>query len=84
MTKPSRYLLIAMSTAFAVCVLGLLAGMLYYLSAVYFGHRTLESVMSYSITYNKALGGVGILGMLFFFAFLLSLMSKNNPDKPTQ
>jgi len=82
MTKPSRYLLIAMSTAFALCVLGLLAGMLYYLAAVYIGHRTLESAMSSSITYNKALGALGILGMLFFFAFLLSLMSKNNSPKP--
>jgi hypothetical protein len=81
MTKPSRYLLIAMSTSFALCVLGLLAGMLYYLSAVYFAHRPLESVMSSSILYNKALGALGILGMLFFFAFLLSLMSKPNSQK---
>lgn len=82
MTKPSRCLLIAMSAAFGLCVLGLLAGMVYYLSAVYFGHRTFESVMSNIIPFNKALGGIGILGMILFFAFLFSLMSDNRSEKP--
>ncbi len=82
MTKSSRYLLIAMSLTFALCVLGLLAGMLYYLSAVYLFHRTLESVMSNSIPFNKTLGALGILGMLLFFAFLLSLLSTKPPSNP--
>lgn len=82
MSKSSRYLLIAMSVAFSLCVAGLLAGMLYYLSAVYLFHRSLESVMSNSIPFNKTLGALGILGMLLFFAFLLSLLSTKSPNKP--
>jgi hypothetical protein len=82
MTRPSRYLLIAMSTAFGLSAIGLVAGMVYYLGAVYFGHRTLESVMGNSIPYNKALGAIGILGMVFFLAFLFSLMFKNQSEKP--
>jgi hypothetical protein len=80
MNRRSRFLLIAMSTAFAICVLGLVVGLVDYLSQVYI-HRTLENVMSNSITYNKALGGIGILGIILFFAFLLSLMSKNHSEK---
>jgi hypothetical protein len=81
MTRTSRTLMIAMSVAFGICILGLIAGMVYYLGAVYLGHRTLESVMSNSIGYNKALGALGILGFILFFAFLLSLMSKENSGK---
>jgi hypothetical protein len=80
MNRRSRFLLIAMSTAFAICVLGLVVGLVDYLSQVYI-HRTLENVMSNSITYNTALGGIGILGIILFFAFLLSLMSKNHSEK---
>jgi len=73
-----------MSTAFTVCILGLVLGMLYYVGAVYFADRTLESVMRSSSLFNKILGSIGIVGMVLFFAFLLSLLSKNhsgNPDK---
>ena len=76
MTRLSRNLLIAMSIAFAICILGLVLGMAFYLTAVYAGHHSLESVMSNSIAFNKALGAIGILGMLLFFAFLFSLISK--------
>ena len=82
LTRTSRTLMIAMSIAFGVCILGLIAGMIYYLCAVYLGHRTLESVMSNSIGYNKTIGAIGILGFVLFFMFLLSLMSKNNSGKP--
>ena len=75
MNPRSRFLLIAMSTVFAICICGVLADMLYYLGAVYFAHRTLESVMGGSIRFNEILGALGILGMLFFFAFLFSLMA---------
>jgi hypothetical protein len=78
MTKPSRFLLYAMSTAFATCILGLVLGMLYDLYVVFVHHRPLESVLSNSIPFYKTLGGLGILGMLFFFAFLFSLLTKNN------
>ena len=81
MNKPSRYLLIAMSKAFGLCILGLLAGMVYYLSAIYLAHRTLENVMGNLISFNKTLGVIGILGFILFFAFLFSLLSKNNNDK---
>ena len=81
MTKPSRCLLLAMSVAFAICILGLLTGMVYYLCAVYLWHRTLENVMSRSIAYNKTLGAIGIVGFVLFFAFLLSLMSRDNSRK---
>ena len=81
MTKLSRHLLIAMSAAFGICILGLLAGMVYYLSAVYVGHRTMETVMGSIIPFHKSLGALGIIGMLLFFAFLFSLISKNNQEK---
>jgi hypothetical protein len=82
MTAPSRYLLYAMSSAFSICILGLIGGMLYDLCVVFLGHRTLESVLGNSIPFYKTLGGIGIAGMLLFFAFLISLVSRNNPGKP--
>ena len=82
MNRRSRFLLIAMSTAFTVCILGLVLGMLYYVGAVYFADRTLESVMRSSSLFNKILGSIGILGMVLFFAFLFSLLSKNHSEKP--
>ena len=82
MTRRSRYLLIAMSIAFGICIVGLVVGMAYYLSAVYIWHRTLENVMGHSIPFNKTLGSVGILGFILFFAFLISLMSERNPRNP--
>ncbi len=82
MKRTSRMLLIAMSIAFTTCILGLFAGMVYYLCAVYVWHRPLESVLGNSIPYNKTLGATGILGLILFFAFLLSLLPKNNSGKP--
>ncbi len=82
MKRSSRIFLIAMSIAFGTCILGLIAGMVYYLCAVYLWSRTLESVLSSSIFYNKTLGAIGILGFILFFAFLVSLMSNSNSGKP--
>jgi len=76
MTKASRLLLVAMSSAFGICILGLIGGMLYDLGVVFLRHRTLESVLGNSIPFYKTLGGLGIAGMLLFFAFLVSLISK--------
>jgi hypothetical protein len=70
-----------MSTAFAICILGLIGGMLYDLYVVFLRHRTLESVLGNSIPFYKTLGGIGIAGMLLFFTFLISLISKNNQGK---
>ena len=71
-----------MSTAFSICILGLIGGMLYDLCVVLLRHRTLESVLGNSIPFYKTLGGIGIAGMLLFFTFLISLISKNNQGKP--
>ena len=81
MSKRSRILLIAMSTAFGVAILGLVAGMFYDLYLVSVRHVQLENVLGNSITYNKSLGGFGILGMLLFFAFLFSAIADKRQDK---
>ena len=81
MTRHSRFLLYAMSTAFSICILGLIGGMLYDLCVVFLRHRTLESVLGNSIPFYKTLGGLGILGMLCFFAFLVSLVARRDKEK---
>ena len=68
-----------MSVAFGICIVGLVVGMAYYLSAVYIWHRTLENVMGNSLPFNKTLGSIGILGFILFFAFLISLINSRNP-----
>ena len=82
MSKPPKFLFFTMSAAFAVCILGLIGGMLYDLYVVFLRHPTLENVLGNSIPYYKTLGGVGIVGMLLFFALLISLIVKNSQDKP--
>ncbi len=64
-SKPPKFLFFTMSAAFAVCILGLIGGMLYDLYAVFLRHRTLENVLGDSIPYYKTLR-VGIVGMLLF------------------
>ena len=81
MTSPSRILLISMSISFALCILGLIAGMLYSLYESFFRHKPLESILSRSIPYYKALGLLGILGMLLFFVFLIFQMSGKSDKK---
>ena len=82
MTKPSHFFLYAMSTAFSICILGLIGGMLYDLCVVLLRHRTLESVLGNSIPFYKTLGGIGIAGMIFFFLFLVSLVAGPRGGKP--
>jgi hypothetical protein len=81
MTKFSRFLLCAMSAAFGICCVGLIGGMLYDLYVVFLRHRTLESVLGNSIPYYKTIGGLGILGMLFFFALLFSVVARRDKGK---
>src|SRR5258706_543697 len=69
MSRRSRLLLIAMSTASGIAALGLIIGMFYNLYLVSIRHVQLENALGTSIVYNKILGGFGILGMLFFFGF---------------
>jgi hypothetical protein len=81
MSKRSRFLLIAMSSALGIAALGLVIGMCFDLYLVSIRHAQLESVLGRSITYNKILGGFGILGMMFFFAFLFSAIADKKQDK---
>jgi hypothetical protein len=75
MTPRSRFLLIAMSTAFGISAAGLLLGMFYDLYEVFIRHRELENILGNSIPYNKTLGAIGIAGFMLFFAFLFSAMA---------
>jgi hypothetical protein len=76
MSKRSRVLLIAMCTAFGISALGLVAGLFYDLYVVSIRHGQLENVLGKSISYNKVLGGLGILGMLLFFGFIFSAIAE--------
>jgi hypothetical protein len=82
MSAPSRITLVAMSIAFALCILGLILGMLYSLYESFFLHKDLETILSRSIPYYKALGLLGILGMLLFFVFLFFQMAGKDGKKP--
>jgi hypothetical protein len=62
-----------MIVAFGICVLGLVLGMFYSLFEYFFRHRDLWGVLSGSISFYRILGGIGIAGMVLFFAFLVSL-----------
>ena len=81
MTSPSRLLLISMSASFAICILGLIAGMLYSLYESFLRHQTLESILSHTIPYYKALGLIGILGLLLFFVFLFFQIAEKGSKK---
>lgn len=82
MSRRSQFLFIAMSTAFGIAALGLISGIGYDLYLVSIRHFQLENVLASSIAYNKILGGFGILGMILFFAFLLSVIADKNQVKP--
>jgi hypothetical protein len=71
-----------MSAAFGMAALGLIIGMFYDLYLVSIRHVQLENALGSSIAYNKILGGFGILGMVFFFAFLFSAIADKKQDKP--
>ncbi len=81
MTSLSRILFISMSASFAVCILGLILGMLYSLYESFFRHQALESILSRSIPYYKALGILGVAGMLLFFVFLFFQISGKGSKK---
>jgi ribose/xylose/arabinose/galactoside ABC-type transport system permease subunit len=82
MNRFSRILFIAMTSLFAICAGGVIGGMLYSLYATYARHCHFDAVLSASIPYYKVVGGIGILGMLFFFVFLFLLISSNK-GKPS-
>jgi hypothetical protein len=76
MSRASRFLLIAMSVSFAIAGLGLVIGLFYDLYVVAIRHGQLENALGKTISYNKVLGGFGILGFLLFFAFILSAIAE--------
>jgi hypothetical protein len=76
MSRTSRFLLIAMSTSFGIAALGLVVGLFYDLYVVSIRHGQLENALGKTITYNKILGGLGILGFLLFFAFIFSAIAE--------
>ena len=82
MSRRSRFLLIAMSVCLGTAAFGLVMGMIYYLFLVSFHHGQLETILGGNILYNKILGGLGILGMFFFFAFLFSAIADKKQDRP--
>jgi hypothetical protein len=82
MSRRSRFLLIAMSTALGIAALGLISGICYDLYLVSVRHMQLENALGTSIAYNKVFGGFGILGIILFFAFLLSAIADKKQDKP--
>jgi len=79
--KRSRFLLIAMSATLGISCLGLILGMLYDLYFVFLRHRQLENVLGNSIAYYTTVGGLGILGVLLFFAFLFSAIAERRDGK---
>jgi hypothetical protein len=76
MSRRSSFLLIAMSVSFAIAGLGLVTGVFYDLYVVSIRHGQLDSALGKTISYNKILGGFGILGFLLFFAFILSAIAE--------
>jgi hypothetical protein len=82
MTRPSRYLLIAMSTALLASGVGVFLGMIRAFYAVFANHQTIEFVLGNSIPYNKAMAKIGLLGFILFFVFLVSIVIKDSSDKP--
>ena len=77
MSRFSRVLFLAMVSLFTICTGGVIGGMLYTLYAIYSKHRRFDAVLSASIPYYKVVGAIGVLGMLFFFVFIFSLISRN-------
>lgn len=81
MSKPSRFLLYAVFSALTLSAVGLVVGMFYNLFVVLVRHAQLDAALSASILYYKTVGALGILGMVLFFAFLLSLLASGEDKK---
>lgn len=71
-----------MCTAFGVCCLGMLGGLVQGFYATFYQHRALEDILGHSILYYRVLGGIGIVGFLLFLAFLAAAASQKKQDKP--
>jgi hypothetical protein len=82
MNSISRFLFVAMASAFGLCCLGVVAGLIHSLYALHYQHRSLENILGNSIPYYQAVGGLGAAGFLLFLAFLISALSQKKQDKP--
>ena len=71
-----------MSVCFGTAALGLVIGICMDLYLVSMHRTQIENVLGNAIPYNKTLGGLGILGMVFFFSFLFSAIADKKQDKP--
>ena len=67
-----------MCTAFGLCCLGMLGGLIHGFYATFHQHRTLEDVLGHSIPYYQFMGAIGIAGFLLFLAFLISSISSTS------
>ena len=76
MKKASKVLLICASSAFGLCCVGLLAGLIYNLLEYSRKTQAFDHILANSIPFYKVIGALGILGFLLFFHFLLSLLSR--------
>lgn len=78
MNSFSRFLFIAMASAFGLCALGVAAGLVHSLYALAYHRRSLEDILGSSIPYYQAVGAIGVAGFLLFLAFLVSAASHKN------
>jgi len=67
-----------MCTAFGLCCLGMIAGLVHGIYATIYQHRTLEDILGHSIPYYQLLGAIGIAGFLLFLAFLISSITSTS------
>ena len=74
----------SMFAAFVLTGTGLVLGIAYSLFVVFVQHHTLETVLSQTIPYFKTVGGLGILGMICFFTFLLSEITSKPDGTPKE
>jgi hypothetical protein len=81
MNKASKFLLVAMSAAFGICIVGLSFGMLYSLYESLVRHQELWPVLSRSVQFYRVLGALGVLGFVLFFAFLFSLVGTHHTNR---
>jgi len=78
MTRFSRLLFGSMCSAFGLCCLGMLAGLVHGIYATFCQHRSIEDILGNSIPYYQAVGAIGVAGFLLFLAFLVSSISGSN------
>ena len=84
MSRRTQFLFLAMCVSFSICIFGLVGGIAYDLFYVFAHHQSLDFVLGNSTDFYKSLGGVGVLGFLLFFAFLISSIAGRKKDPDSQ